>query len=88
MEIYILTDIFRKLYTELGCTWRQNNIMKQATYIEEEQTTQWSKTKVQKDKQLSTKHSHKTKYRVTRTPLKTGGELLCPRMACSSCSTN
>ena len=45
MEIYILTDIFRKLYIELGCTWRQHNIMKQATYIEEEQTTQWSKEK-------------------------------------------
>ena len=35
-----------------------------------EQTTQWSKEKVQKDKQLhvSTKHTHKTKDRVTRTP--------------------
>ena len=28
--------------------------------------------KVQKDKQRSTKHTHKTKDRVTRTPLKTG----------------
>ena len=44
MEIYILTDIFRKLYTDLGYTWRQNNIMKQATYIAE-QKTQWSKEK-------------------------------------------
>jgi hypothetical protein len=35
----------------------------------EEQTTQWSKEKVQKDKQRSTKHTHKTKGRVTRTPL-------------------
>ena len=39
-------------------------------YIEEEQTTQWSKEKVQKDKQRLTKHTHKAKYRVTRTPLK------------------
>ena len=30
-----------------------------------------------KDKQRSTKHTHKTKDRVTRTPLKTGGELRC-----------
>jgi hypothetical protein len=30
------------------------------------------KEKVQKDKQRSTKHTHKTKDRVTRTPLKTG----------------
>ena len=40
-------------------------------FIEEEQTTQWPKEKVQKDKQRSTKHTHKTKDRVTRTPLKT-----------------
>jgi hypothetical protein len=29
----------------------------------------------QKDKQRSTRHTYKTKDRVTRTPLKTGGEL-------------
>jgi hypothetical protein len=39
--------------------------------IEEEQTTQWPKEKVEKDKQRSKKHTHKTKDRVTRTPLKT-----------------
>jgi hypothetical protein len=39
-------------------------------YIVEEQTTQWPKEKVQKDKQQSTKHTHKTKDRVTRIPLK------------------
>ena len=43
--------------------------------IEEEQKTQWPKEKVQTNKQRSTKHTHKTKDRVTRTPLKTGGEL-------------
>ena len=40
----------------------------------EEQTTQWSK---EKDKQRSTKHTHKTKDWVTQTPLKTGGERRC-----------
>ena len=40
---------------------------------EEEQTTQWPKEKAEKDKQRSTKHTHKTKNRVTRTPLRTGG---------------
>jgi hypothetical protein len=30
-------------------------------YIEEEQTTQWPKEKVQRDKQRYTKHRHKTK---------------------------
>ena len=43
----------------------------------EEQTTQSPKEKVQKDKQRSTKHTYKTKDRVTRTPLKTGGVLRC-----------
>ena len=41
--------------------------------IEEEQTTQWPKEKVQKDKQRSTKHTNKPKNLVTRTPLKTAG---------------
>ena len=60
---------------------RQHNVMKipkggnQNPYIEEEQTTQW--LKVQQDKQRSTKHTNKTKDRVTRTPPKTGGELMC-----------
>jgi hypothetical protein len=37
----------------------------QNPYIEEEQTTQWPKEKEQNDKQRSTKHTHKTKDRVT-----------------------
>jgi hypothetical protein len=42
------------------------------SYIEEEQTTQWSNEKVQMDNQRSTKHTYKGKNRVIRTPLKTG----------------
>jgi len=53
----------------------------------EEQTTQWPKEKVQKDKQRSTKHTYKTKDRLTRTPLKTGGELKYFGRVSSSCST-
>ena len=60
----------------------------QNPYIEEEQTTQWQKENVQKDKQRSTKHTYKTKDRVTRTPLKTGGELRCWGRIGSSCSTS
>ena len=60
----------------------------QKPYIEEEQTTQWSKEKGQKDKQRSTKHTHKTKDRVTRTPLKAVGELRCSGRVSSSCSTS
>jgi hypothetical protein len=43
---------------------------------------------MQKDKQRSTKHTYKAKARVTRTPLKTGGELGCSEMVSSSCSTS
>ena len=60
----------------------------QNPYIEEEQTTQWSKEKVQKDKQRSTKHTYKTKDRGTRIPLKPGGELRCSGRVSSSCSTS
>ena len=39
-----------------------------------------AKEKVQKDKQQSTKHTYKTKDRVTWAPLKNGGELRCSGM--------
>ena len=57
-------------------------------YIEEEQTIQWPKEKVQKDKQRSTKHTYKTKDRETRTPLKTRGELRYTGRVSTSCSTS
>ena len=50
-------------------------------------TTQWPKEKVQKDKQRSTKHTHKTKDRVTRTPLKMGVERRCSGRVSSSWSS-
>ena len=46
-----------------------------------------AKKKVQKDKQRSTKHTHKTKDRVSRTPLKFRGELRCSGRVGSSCYT-
>ena len=54
-------------YDCLRRVWRHQRA-NQNLYIKEEQTTQWSKEKVQKDKQRSTKHANKTKDRVTRTP--------------------
>jgi hypothetical protein len=44
--------------------------------------------KRKKDKQQSTKHIHKTKDRLTRTQLKTGGELGCSGRVGISCSTS
>jgi hypothetical protein len=58
----------------------------QNPYVEEEQTMQWPKEKAQKDKQGSTKHTHKIKDRVTRTPLKTGDELGCSGRVSNPCS--
>ena len=46
----------------------------QNPYIEEEQTAQWPKEKVQKDKQRSTKHTPKT--RLTRRVSQVENELL------------
>jgi hypothetical protein len=46
------------------------------------------KKKVQKDKRRSTKHTYKTKDRVTRTPLKTRGELRGSGRVWCSCSTS
>ena len=50
----------------------------------------WGRTdnkmsKKKKDTQRSIKHTHKTKDRVTRTPLKSEGELMCSGRVSSSC---
>ena len=70
----------------IGRVWRYQR-GNQTAYIEEGQTTQWPKEKGQKDKQRSTKHTHKTKDRVAGTALKTGDELGCSGRISSSCST-
>ena len=44
--------------------------------------------KRKKYKQRSTKHTHKTKDRVTRTSVKPGGELRCFGRVSSSCATS
>ena len=74
-HIHVYTLKFR-MALNIRRVWRYQR-WNQKPYIEEEQTTQWPKEKVQKGKQWSTKHTHKTTDRVTRTPLKTGGELMC-----------
>ena len=50
--------------------------------------TKWLKEKVQKDKQRSIKHTHKTKDQITLTPIKSGSELMCSGRVGSSCSTS
>ena len=50
----------------------------------------WKNTKGQKKNDLQNIHfcTYKTKDRVTRNPLKTGGEIRCSGRVISSCSTN
>jgi len=55
---------------------------------EKEQTTRLPKEKGQRNKQRSTKNTHKTKDRVTRTPLKTWNELRCSGRIGSSCAAS
>ena len=70
-QIYCGNTTLNIRYTRRVWRYQRGN---QNPYIEEEQTTQWPKEKIQKeDKQRSTKHTHKTKHRVTQTLLKTGG---------------
>jgi hypothetical protein len=87
---YILTPPFIN-HEKFACLWLRSVWRYQRgnhnPYIEEEQTTQWPKEKVQKDKQRSTKHTYKTKDRVTRTHKKNGCKHRCSRSVSSSCST-
>ena len=53
-----------------------------------EQTTQWSKEIGQKDKQRSTKDTHKTNDRVKGTQLNPEGDRRCSGRVISSCSTS
>jgi hypothetical protein len=69
----LITTLVSSLYIRRVWRYKWGN---HNPYIEEEQTTQWPKEKAQNDKQRFTKHTHRTKDWVTRTPLKTGGELL------------
>ena len=87
LVIYIFAlFLLRCLYLERRRVWRYQSC-NQNPYIKE-QTTQWPKQKVQSDKQRYTKHTYKTKVRVTRTPLKTGGVLGCFGRESRSCSTS
>ena len=55
-------DIFLKSVIRRVWRYQRGN---QNPYIEEKQTKQWAKEKVQKDTQRSTKHAYKNKDRVT-----------------------
>ena len=86
LVLYVKPVLTEPLW-ELRRVWRYQR-GNQNPYNEAGETTQWPKEKGQKDKQRSTKHTHKTKDRVTRTSLKTGGELRCSGRISSSCSTS
>jgi len=98
----VIVSYFTKMYYILvkkinnpsnKCSYLQRRVWinqrgNQNPYIEEKQTAQLPKEIVQRDKQRSTKHAYKTKDRVTRTPLKTWGELRGSGRVGSSCFTS
>jgi len=75
--------LFNSSMTLLRRVWRYQRD-NHNLYIKE-QTTQWRKEKVQKEKQRSKKYIYKTKGRAT---LVDWGELRCSRRVCRSCSTS
>ena len=81
----VFTSVLWCSFCSIRRVWRYQRC-NQNPNIEEEQTTQWPKEKVQKNKQRSTKHTYKTKDRVIRTLLKSGGELSCSGRVGSSYS--
>jgi hypothetical protein len=83
----ILNRPWRRRRLHIRRVWRYQR-GNQNPYIEEEETTQWPKGKIQRDKQRSTNHTYKPKDRVPRTPLNTGGEFMCSGRVSSSCSTS
>ena len=82
-----LFELLIEIIYWVGRAWRYQRD-NQKPYIEEEQTAQWPKEKEQKDKQRSTKYTYKTNDRITRIPLKTGGELRWSGRIGSSWSTS
>ena len=58
--IPVLLSVYSRFLLAIRRVWRYQ-MGNQNPYSEEEQTTQWPKEKVQKDKQRSIKHRHKTK---------------------------
>ena len=87
MYVKVNVDMEVITVTRLRRVWRYQRD-NQNPHIEEEQIRQLPKEKVQWDKQRSTKHTYKTKDRVTRTPIKIGGELRCSGRVNSVYSTS
>ena len=76
VQMFILIDVYKNK-TEI---WRLIRIRKS----KDRQHIVQKK----KDKQRSTKHTHKTKDWVTQTPLNTEGEFRCSKRVSSFCSTS
>jgi len=61
ISVRVTTYLYHMSVQVTNCYWYIRRVWRyqrgnQNPYIEEEQTTQWPKEKVQKDKQRSTKH--------------------------------
>ena len=76
-----------RVYQSCRVVWRVWRYIREIRICISKKNRQHNDQK-KKDKQRSTKCTHKTKDWVTRTPLKTRGELRCSSMVSSSCSTS
>jgi hypothetical protein len=74
-----MTKEFTEFILGFGQNWPMASLLKKKRHINRQHNDQ-----KKKDKQRYTKHTHKTKDPVTRTPLKTGGELMCSGRLSSS----
>ena len=81
------SELDRTSYDTKGNVWRVWRYQREVIKIRKSKDRQHNAQK-KKYKQRSTKHTHKTKDRVTWIPLKTGGELMCSRRVSRSCSTS
>jgi len=84
----LLADVDKGCYSILRRVWRYQREVIRICISKKNRQHNDQKEQVQKDKQRSTKHTHKTKDRVTGTPLKTVGKLGCPERVSSSWSTS
>ena len=85
--IYLISAIFISIIGSIKKSLKIPKGQSESVYRRRTDNTM-AKRKRTKDKQRSTKHTHKTKDRVTRTPLRTEGEPRCSGRASSSCYTS
>ena len=84
----LLYIIYTEWFEDTKGVFRSHTSKKNRQHNDQKKKHKRTIQKRKNTKGRSTKHIHKTKDRVTRTPLKTGGEFICSGRVGSSCSTS